>query len=188
MNKTTRKISFAALLTALTIIFLYASALFPSGQLGFIAAASLFTAAAIIETGISGGLIVFLGSSILAELLLPNKGLLLLYILFFGYYPIVKSLVEKLGSMLLEWVLKLVIFNIALSVVCFVLSNIIFGVSIPDMKAVLVFLDIIFNVSAPKWNTIILYIAGNMVFQVFDFGLSKLIWFYIERVSKKVRK
>ena len=170
MNKTTKRISFAALLTALTVIFLYASALFPSGQLGFIAAASLFTAAAVIETGIGGGVIVFLGSSILAELMLPNKGLLLLYILFFGYYPIVKSLIEKLNALFLELLLKTVVFNIALSVVWFVLPNIIFGVSIPDI------------------NAILLYAAGNIVFAVFDFGLSKLIWFYIERVSRSVRK
>ena len=92
MSKKTRRITLAAVFTALTLIFLYLANILPAVRLGFTAAASLFAVAAVIETGIVSALFVFVGSSVIGALLLPDKTAVITYVLFFGYYPVIKSL------------------------------------------------------------------------------------------------
>ena len=169
MDKRTRKITLAALFTALSVIILLLSSVMPSGQLGFAAVASLLTAAGVIESGLSGGIAVFIGGSILAALLVPNKSAVILYVIFFGYYPIIKSLCERLSAKYLVWIPKLLILNAAFSAGWFLLKSRFF----PSV-----------NLDYPIW---LIYIAVNIVFVVFDIGLSKLIGFYIFRVHKQMK-
>jgi hypothetical protein len=68
MRGRTRLITTSALLTSLTMVFLYLSSVFPTMQLTFIAAASLFVVVQVIENGIKGGLFVFIGSTFLGSL------------------------------------------------------------------------------------------------------------------------
>ena len=170
MSKSTRKITLTAQMSALSIVFLYIDSVFPTGQLGFVAIASLFGIAAVIESGLVSGLIVFVISGILGFLLVPVKSVMFLYVLFFGYYPILKSLIERLRKIVLEWVLKLLVFNAALSVIW------------------LLFRELIFNAEILRFGTAVVYILGNVVFVIFDFGISKLIGFYIMKISKKIRR
>jgi len=170
MDKRTRKVTLAAVFTALAVVILLLSSAIPSGQLGFAAVASLFTAAGVIESGIAGGGAVFIGSSVLAALLVPNKSTVILYVVFFGYYPIIKSFCEKLRSQPLAWILKLLVLNAAFSAGWFLLKNLFFS-SV--------------NLNYPIW---LIYIAVNIVFVIFDIGLSKLIGFYIYRVHRQMRR
>ena len=170
MSKKTRSITLSAVLAAITTAALYIASVSPTGQIGIIALASLFSAAAVIEGGLGAGVFVYIGSLILSLLIVPNKGLLLLYVLFFGYYPVVKSLIEQLGKIVLEWIIKLVVFNASLSAAWFLLRAVIFGS-----------LDI-------KINTWLLYLGGNVVFVLFDIGFSKLIEFYTIRISKYINR
>ena len=170
MNKKTRSITLAAALTATTMVTLYFATISPTGQVGIIAFASLFAAAAVIEGGIGAGIFVYVGSSIIGALILPNKQLLLLYIMFFGYYPVVKSIIEQLKAAVFEWIIKLVVFNISLAVTWFLLRSIIFGS-----------MDI-------KLHTALIFLGGNVVFAAFDIGFSKLIEFYSARISKNINR
>ncbi|MCL2124377.1 MAG: hypothetical protein FWH33_00120 [Oscillospiraceae bacterium] len=170
MNNKTRMITLVAMLSALTIAVLYITSIWPTGQLGFAAVSSLFVAAAIIEMGIAPGLYVYVVSSLIGALVLPNRSTLLLFILFFGYYPIIKRLSEKLRSRAAQWALKLVLFNVALSVIWFALRGLVF----PDFE-----MHVIFPV---------LYIGGNAVFIVFDYGYSKLLLFYMSSIHQRIKK
>jgi len=145
---------------------LYIASIWPTGQTGVVAAASLFTAAAVIESGLLSGLYVYTISSLLGMLLIPNRASALLYVLFFGFYPIVKSLIERLDGRVLRWVLKLFVFNAALTVIWLFLKELIF-----DLGS-----------SAP--GALIVFVGGSIVFSLFDYGLTKLIWLYINRVSR----
>ena len=98
MNKKTRKLTFNGIMAAFAVVFVYISSVFPTGQLGFAAIASLFVAAAVIENGLISGLLVYVASSAVSLLIVPGKAQVLLYIFFFGYYHIVKSLSERTGS------------------------------------------------------------------------------------------
>jgi hypothetical protein len=148
---------------------LYVASVWPTGRIGLVAAASLFAAAAVIEAGLGPGAYVYIISSVIGMLILPNRSAPLLYVLFFGYYPVVKSLIERLGPKPLQWALKLLVFNAALTVAWFLLRELVFDLG-DDMP-----------------NVIFIYLGGSAVFALFDYGFTKLIWFYIERVSKQIK-
>ena len=145
---------------------LYVTSFWPTGQYGFVAIASLFVAAAVIDIGMVNGIYVFVVSSVLGMLIVPDKASPLLFILFFGYYPIVKSLIEKIGNVFLQWILKLLVFNAALTVMWFLFREMLLG----------------FSEGIP--GILIVYILGNVIFVVYDYGYSKVIRFYAERVSR----
>ena len=170
MNKKTHTLTLSALFSALSVISLYIASVWPTGLLGLTAVASLFVAAAVVEAGVRPGLYVYIVVSVIGFLILPNRSASLLFIVFFGYYPIVKCLFEQVGAVFLQWILKLAVFNLSLSSVYFLLS------------------ELIFDISENMPGTALLYICGNIVFAIFDHGLSKLLRLYMDRISKILKK
>ena len=169
MSKKTRNITLSALYSALAVISLYIASIWPTGQLGLTAVASLFVAAAVIESGISFGIYVYVISSLIGVLIVPNIAPML-FILFFGYYPILKSLIERLKQKALQIILKLFVLNIAFTVIWFLFNELFLTAIDFDLHVIIIFL------------------IGNIVFLFFDYGLTKLIWFYITRISEMIKK
>ena len=89
-----------------------------------------------------------------------------MYALFFGVYGLVKHFIEKLNKISIEIVIKLVFFNIVLTIGLLALK--LFGVNI-EMK---------FSV----W---IMYLLAQPVFLVYDYALSTLITMYYKKFHKK---
>ena len=169
-RRQTKAVVHAAVLGALSLVFLYMGTLVPSGRWGIAALAGLMPAGAIISGGMLSGVLCWLGTAILAALLVPDKLVVLLYGALFGLYPIVKNLVERLRKLPLEYILKLAFFNLAFTAVFFTMK-----------AAVLESLPVALNV---VW---LMYLAGNAVFLVYDYGFSKLIGLYFARVYKASR-
>ena len=83
----------------------------------------------------------------------------LLFLTFFGLYPVVKERVEGLRRLPVEWALKLGYFNVILTLGWFAFR----GLFLPN---------------PPAWlgeNVLLLYGAGNVVFVIYDLGLTRLI-------------
>ena len=167
MSKKTRVITTSALLISLSMVFLYLSSIFPTMQLCFVAAASLFVVAQVIETSLIGGVYVFIGSCILGFLIVPDKTSMILYTLFFGYYPIVKSLAEKLNKAVLRWTVKLIVMNAALAVILGF-----FG-------------ELIFDLSQFEYGVWVFAALFDVTFILFDIGVSRLVGFYMARIHRK---
>lgn len=116
---------------------------------------------------------VFCSTSILSLLLITDKEAALTYALFFGYYPLIKDLIEKLPKVLI-WFLKLILFN--LSAVCIgLISFYLFGVAGDEYN------------EFGKYTIPILLIMANVAFVLYDFCLTKNRFLLI-RISEKFRK
>ena len=164
MRRDTRKITLSALFSALCVVALYIASIWPTGVFGLVAFASLFIAAAVVEMGVASGVYVFVVSSALSMLILPNRAAAILFVLFFGYYPIVKSIIERVAHAALQWMIKLAVFNASLTVIWFL------------------FRELLLPFSGGYPGFAVVYLGGSAVFAVFDYGYTKLIWFYIDRV------
>ena len=114
-----RKVALSAMLAALSLVFLYISCFVPTGKAGLVALAGIFPAAAVVSFGFSAGFLCYAGTGVLALILLADKGMVVLYLLFFGLYPMIKGRVEQIRCLPVEWLLKLIIFNVILSVFLF---------------------------------------------------------------------
>lgn len=162
--------AYPAVLGAVSLILVYIAAVAPSGNWGLVAVAGLLPAAAVISVGLGAGVLCWAGVSLLSFLLLPGKFCALLYTALFGLYPLVKSLIERLRRRGLEYLLKLAFFNAAFTLIFLV------------MRAAV--LD---SLPAALGTTWVLYLVANVVFLVYDFGFSRLIGFYVARISRAVR-
>lgn len=166
-----RKMTLTALLIALSMVALLVASYVPSGRMGIVAIAGLLPAAAVISAGLGAGFFCYVGTGLLALLLLPTKECVLLYALLFGHYPMLKSLIERIKKPILEWCCKLVLFNALLSVLYFAF-RVLFLSAIPEAWA----------------QTAIIYIGGNIAFVLYDLCFSQLIGWYIRRIDHFVRK
>ena len=165
------RVALVGLLTALSLIFLYISVLSPAAQLGLVAIAGVFPAGAVVSAGLGAGFFCWGGAGLLGLLLLPDKANALLYLLFFGLWPMGKSLCERLKSRVLEWICKLAWANATLAVLWFALRELF----LPFLPAVL----------SQAW---MVWLACNGAFVIYDLGFSKLIAFYSARVDRALRK
>lgn len=163
-------VAYPAILGALSLLLLYGASVAPTGSWGLAAVAGLFPAAAVISVGMKAGVLCWAGVSILAFLILPGKLCALLYAALFGLYPIVKALIERLRRRGPEYLLKLAFFNAAFTLIFVV------------MRAAV--LDSLPQALSRVW---LLYLVGNVVFLLYDFGFSKLIGFYIARIGRAVK-
>jgi hypothetical protein len=164
------KVAYPAILSALALILVYLGSVAPSGNWGIVAAAGLLPAAAVISVGLKAGFLCWAATAILAFLLVPDKFCVLLFGALFGLYPMVKSLIEQLRKKPLEYVLKLVFFNAAFTVIYLVMSSAV-AASLPEV------------LGSSVW---MLYLAANVVFLMYDYGFSKLIALYIARVQRAI--
>ena len=165
------RVALTGVLTALSLVFLWISAISPAGRLGIVAIAGVFPAGAVVSAGLGAGFFCYGATGILGLILLPAKGSALLYLLFFGLWPMVKSLLERLRSRAAEWAGKLAVFNAVLTL-CYVGLRELFLPFLPGMLTA-------------AW---MVYAAGNAAFVIYDVGFSKLIAFYAQRVDRVLRK
>ena len=143
----------------------------PSGHLGFTAVAGLFPAFAVIAGGLPCGFACWGVAGALGLLLLPDKFIAGLYLMALGLYPVLKSAIEQLRCLVLEWLLKLLFFNGILTLLITLFRG--------------VFLPILPSVMSKGW---ILYAAGNVVFILYDLALSGLLTTAARRLKKGLRK
>lgn len=146
-----RKITLSSMMIALCIIFLYLAGVVPSSKLFLLCFCSIFIAIIMQECGIKYAVSAFLASSLLGFLLMPNKFIMLPFIAFLGYYPIAKLYLERQNKAL-EYVIKLLIFNVAL-----IISYFIAKAFIVDIKT---------------WLLVIFFVLAQGIFLVYDYVLS----------------
>jgi hypothetical protein len=113
--------------------------------------------------------LVYAASAILVFLLTGSINAFLLFVLFFGSYPLIKFFIEKHRGALAETLLKLLAANLLGAAGYFIFKNL-FGVSpvtLPGMSL---------------WLTIGAVIAAQFGFLLYDYILSRLIVYYMDRI------
>ena len=166
--KKTRKIAVSAVLCAMSVIILYFGAVIDVMFLSMAAICSVVVVYAVIEIGGSYPWLIYVITSVLSMMLLPNKMPALAYLVFAGVYPIIKSYAERL-PLVASWAVKLVAFNAALTLLIFV-SKRIMGLE-----------DLTFGFSP------VVYVIGNVTFILFDYVLTKMITLYLRKLRPRFK-
>ncbi len=163
----TKRLTMCAMLSALGVVLLGLGALIGVMDISMAVIASLLCVFAVIEYGGSAPWMVF-GVTAILSLMLPSKTPAVMYALFFGYYPIIKERLER-KPRLVAWVLKEVIFNVAL-----------FAMLLLDY--------LLFHQGAAlEYYYAGLALIAEVVFPVYDIALTRLITFYLFRLRKRFR-
>ena len=170
-NSKASRTALVGVLSAGSLALLWVACLSPSGRLGLDAVAGLFPMAAVMASGRAAGYMCWAASSVLGLILLPDKGVALMYLLFFGLYPVLKSRFEGERRQMLAWLFKIGYFNLVLAIFWFALR----ALFLPNLPA---WLD-------SSW---MIWLFGNVVFIVYDIGLSRLIFGLFSRLASGSRK
>ncbi len=165
MNKS--KVAFCGIIVALSLLMMFLTGVFPLLDYSLPALAGMLLVVIVIEINFKFALIVYIATAILSLFITPNKDSSALYIMFFGYYPILKGILEKIKSIIIEWVLKIIIFNSALSLLIIV-SYYLF-----NLKQVISNMGTIGTI-----GIISSVIISNMVFVIYDIAITRVAYSY----------
>ena len=173
--KLSLKVSIGGAVAALGLVLMFLTSLVPFGTYAFPAFAGILLIVIVIEIGYAFALSVFAATALLSFLLVTDKEAALLYVMFLGYYPIVKALIERIGSRVVQYIVKLALFN-ATMIGAFYIA--IFVLSIPTDSFN------IFGVYLP-W---VFLIAGNVVFVLYDICITMLVTIYMKKWHIRINK
>ncbi|MBQ7047086.1 MAG: hypothetical protein IJN85_05040 [Oscillospiraceae bacterium] len=173
--KQTSKIALSAVISALSVALMALISVIPTLELALPAIAGAFTAVIIIEMNRKWAAAVWISVSVLSLLIVPNKEVAILYAAFFGIYPVLKSVLESKTPKWLEYLIKLLSFNVVIFLAYFLMMKL--------MNLEIEELETFGNLAIP-----LLLGAASVVFLLYDYAMTKLITLYNIRLRKKLRK
>ncbi len=172
--KSTRKIAFCGVLCALSTVILLAT-FFPYATYALAALAGIVFIPAALEMGPRYGICCYVVTALLASVLTPDPEAKVLFVLFFGYYPVLQLRLQLWHKTVASWVVKLAVFNVAV-VSGFWIATALLGVSTDEFTIAGVYLPGI------------LLLLGNVVFVVYDVALVRVGVLYRVRIHPLVSR
>ncbi len=173
MKKNTVRIAFCSLMAALGTVFMWLS-YFPYFTYAVPAFSGLVMLIVLIEIGAKWAWVTYIITAILS-LLFAEPEAKLMFVLFLGYYPILKAHIENIKSRVVQYLIKFAVFNIAVLVVYGLLANI-FGIYMGDVNNA----SLIFIVG--------LLLLANVTFYLYDIVLVRVANLYLFRLHRKISK
>lgn len=174
MSKT-KKTALGGLITAFSSILMISSNLIPLGLYVFPAIAGIVIYIFSCLAGKAYAWSSYVAVAIVSFILCTDKETVLCFIFFLGYYPIVKAYIEKIKLKLISYILKFIMFNVAVGIIYLILFFV-FGISADEFE--------IFGVNVPLLFLILL----NITFVMYDFSLSLFERNYKQIIVKKITK
>ena len=113
-------------------------------------------------------------ASVLPIILFAEIECKLLYIMFFGFYPVVKAATEKIRKPVIEWPVKIAVFNLAVLLTYMFFAKL-FDISLEE-----------FN-EFGKYSAVLFLLAGNIVFVLYDIAVSRMAMFYLVVIKPKFK-
>jgi hypothetical protein len=169
--KQSKRIALCGMLTALAVVVML-MAYFPYLTFALPVIAGGLLAIIMFEINSKWALGGFFASAILS-LLFCEKEAAMLFVAFFGYYPIVKSFLERISSRILEYILKFSVFNIAI-IGAYLVIIFVFGIPMEGMG------------DFGKYTVVILLVLVNIMFLIYDWALSVMYVDYMKRLHPRV--
>ncbi len=175
MNKT-KRVAFGGVISAFSLVVMLLSGVFPFAEDTCPALAGILLIALVIDFNKRTALLAYVVIALLSLLISANKESAVLFLAFLGYYPILKSSLEQIKLRVIEWILKLVIFNAAIILSYYVIVNV-FGMSevLNEMN------------EFTKYGVPVMLGLGNITFVIYDIALTRLIGTYIQKIKPKLK-
>jgi len=170
-KKITSNIAFCSVISALCIVLMALCRVVSITDYAVSALCGLFVGIVVIELGKKWALATYIVVSFLG-LLLGSNECAITFIIFLGYYPIIKIWLDKLIK-ILSLFLKFLIFNVMVIGVYFLLN----------MLGFIPLTEISF---LGKYTNIVILILANIAFFVYDFAFNGIMNQYYTRFHNKI--
>lgn len=174
-NKNSYRIAIGGIIAALSVVIMLLDNLVGIGTYALPALAGLLLTVIVIEFGKPWAFAVYAAVAMLSFVMVANKETVLIFTGFVGYYPILKAIIERVKKKLLQWVIKLAVFNVV-TVGMLLLAALVLNVSL-DM------------ITMPGVNLpALMLLVGNVVFVLYDYTITLMVSVYVNRIRSKLFK
>ena len=173
--RTSFKVALSGVVAALGLILMLLTSVIPFGTYAFPCFAGILTVAVVIEVGYPYAFGVYAVTAALSFLLATDKEAALLYVIFLGCYPIIKSFIERIKLKWVQYVVKLFIFNVCM-IGAFYAATLLLSAPADSFT--------VFGLYLP-W---VFLLAGNVVFIIYDICVTRLVTIYMLKWHKKFNK
>lgn len=168
MKRKSSQVAIGGMASGLCLLLMFLTGMIPFSEYACPTFAGLVLIAVAEEMGRKTAFIVYGAASFLSLLLTPSKEAAVLFVFFFGYYPVLRAiLTERVRPRVVRWVLKLLLFNAAIILGYLVVINVL---GIPDILEE-------FG-SFGKYSALVLLAFGDVFFLVYDYTVGNLTEVY----------
>lgn len=165
------RVALGGIVAALCIVIMFLTGVLPALYIAAPMAAGLLMIILVEEVSVGWAWLTYLAVSLLALIVTFDKEAALMFILFFGYYPMLRIYLERIKAKPMKILCKFAVFNLFL-VLDYLATVYVLGLPTFDETGPVMFA--------------VLFIAFNLVFHFYDKILSRMDWFYHQVFVKKV--
>ncbi|MBE6772256.1 MAG: hypothetical protein E7547_08980 [Ruminococcaceae bacterium] len=173
--KQSSKCAIGGIVSALSLVLMISVAVIPFLTYALPAVAGMLIIFIVCEIDKKWAFGVYCTVAILGMLLVPDKEVAVMYLAFFGYYPILKAMIESKFPLVIEWIIKIVAFAATMAGSYFLMIKFM-GVTIDETE---------------EWGMMaypILLGMGTFAFILYDIALTKMITLYIKKWQKHFKR
>lgn len=167
-RKRSSRIALCGILSALAVVIMFLTGIVPFGTFVLPALAGLLLVVVVVEVSGKWAFCMYLTVAALSLFVSPDREAAMAFILFFGYYPVLKGVLERLPGNILPWIVKFAVFNAAIAVYYLALVLFIGTEAWTEGLGVLT-----------QWAPLIFFGGGNLMFLVYDIALTRVITMYV---------
>lgn len=169
-NSKSKSLALGGILSAITVLCVYFASILPTSKLSLYVLSSFAVSLLIIELGNKTAWTFYATTSALIFIIVPDKLAAVPYITFFGAYGIIKHYIERRSSIIVDYVIKFIFFNINLALALFLMRT--FFIS-----------DELFN----KYPILLVILVIQPVFLIYDYVYTLFIRYYFDRLKNILR-
>ncbi len=167
MERKSYKISLGGVVASLCLLMMFLTAIFPPFSIVVPMFTGMLIGVVAEEANRKWALVTYAAVSVLCLFMTPSCESTMLFIMFFGYYPVIKGLLDKLKPAPIRWIVKLVCFNVPVVLCYWIIANL-FGIY--DMWSDFDFLG--------KYLIPGLLLLANFMFLMYDYTLGSVAIMY----------
>lgn len=173
--KQSSKTALGGIVSALSVTLMMLTGVIPFMTYALPLAAGSLLILMVIEINKRWAFVVYAAVSLLSIFVVPDKEAAVFYVAFFGYYPIIKSALEKHLNIVIEWVVKLIIFN-ASTVAGYFFTIYVLGIPFDETG------------EFGRYGIMIMLALANAVFIAYDVMLTRFITLYLKKFRRSFHK
>lgn len=168
MSKKSTQIALGGMFSALCLVLMFMTGMVPFATYAIPALAGAMLVPVMVENGTKTAVLVYVTVAALSVFVVPDREAAMMFIAFFGYYPILKGYFDRIALRPLRALCKLALFNIAV-IAGYYMVIVVMGM--PDLAADMG--------DFGKYSALVMLLMGNVVFLVYDFALLRYVKLYI---------
>ncbi len=171
-KKSSTQVALGGLSAALCLVIMLGAVLIPFATYAAPALAGIALIPIALELGLPVAGVTYTSVALLSLLMVPDREAALMFIAFFGYYPILKFKLDRMKLRLLRILLKLMIFNASIIAGYFVIIY-------------LLGLHYLMDELTGGFGWLLLTV-GNLCFPIYELALQNITALYLFRIRKNI--